>query len=444
MIHFLKKHFPFTSHFFSTAKNAKKQKGIAIIMAIFCVTMIMYIVTEVSYESNIEYLIHAQAIQKVKAYYAAKSGVEVSLLRIKIYTKLKKQFGNNNGGNANPLASQMNSMLNLVWSFPLSWPPILPDEVNSVEKENVGDKVKLSLLDSNYTTTISDEGAKIDINDLASPSKSIRETTRKQLLSIFQNKIENDRDWANQHPDFNAEKLVNSMTDWVDADMESLNGGTEKDPYKNLPSNIGNFPPNRAFRTLDEVRLVAGMDPDYFKLLENRITVYGAKGINVNTANSDVLTSLDKSITSEIATEVIKRRSSPNEGGQFTSAQDFWGFVESKGARPDEENKKNLPLIFDSVINFRIRSTGSSGTAVREIEAIVYDLDQTASAVAKKYADENKSNSGSGSGTSGAGTGSTGQSGSSASGGPASGTSATNSSQNSSKGPPRIVYWHEK
>ena len=61
----------------------KNQKGVALMIAIFTVVIVLYLAMEILYETNIEYAVNAQAVHKVKAYYAAKSGYELSLLRIK-------------------------------------------------------------------------------------------------------------------------------------------------------------------------------------------------------------------------------------------------------------------------------------------------------------------------------------------------------------------------
>src|SRR5690606_34841569 len=129
------------------------------------------------YETQVEYVVNGQAVNRLKAYYAARSGVELSLLRIKIYQQLKSTVGKQLGPNAN--------LLNLIWSFPFAWPPILPGEVNDVDQGLIDQAINESFMDGSYMTTITDEGTKIDINDLDSSSKVLRESTRKLLFQIF-------------------------------------------------------------------------------------------------------------------------------------------------------------------------------------------------------------------------------------------------------------------
>ncbi|MES3036329.1 MAG: hypothetical protein V4736_00355, partial [Bdellovibrionota bacterium] len=90
------------------------QRGIALLMAISVVSLILYLAMEVMYETNVEYVVNAQSFNRLKSYYAAKSGVDISLLRVKVYNQIKKQTG----GNAGP----MGPFLDQIWKFPLMWP----------------------------------------------------------------------------------------------------------------------------------------------------------------------------------------------------------------------------------------------------------------------------------------------------------------------------------
>lgn len=400
----------------------------AIILAVFCVVLVSYVVNEVTYESNIEYAVNAGSVNRLKAYYAAKSGVELSLLRIKLYKKIQKQFGKQLGSQA--------GLLNLIWSFPLSWPPLLPDEATGVDKDNLNDIVKEAKMDASFNATIFDEGSKIDINDLDSPSKSLREITKKQLLQIFEGKMQDD-EWARNHQDLRAEELINHLTDWLDADKQSLNGGDERQYYKDISElasiGIESFPPNRMFRTLDEVRLVAGMTDELFELLAPRITVYGAKAINPNTASREVIKSLDPSINDEIVGEVLARRDNPDKGGPFTAPDDFWGFINQRGGRVAKEIQEGVPLIFDAVTNFSIRSIGEYNGSLREIKAIVFDVTGAATAIADRLKKDNPPPTDPNDPNKSAGTS-----------GQKPNSSPGSQNQTPSKGPPRIVYWSEK
>jgi general secretion pathway protein K len=421
---FIKKHLPFTH------RSLKQQRGIALLLAVFTVVMITYLVVEISYESNIEYIVNANAVSRLKAYYAARSGLELSLVRIKLYKKVQKQLGKQMGSQA--------KLLDLVWNFPFAWPLMVPEGASSVDKEMIKDTLNESKMDASYSTRIEDEGSKLDVNDLDSESKVIREATKKQLLNIFEGKMQ-EEDFARRNREVRFEDLVNNIQDWVDADTQSQVRGNESDLYSEINTADLQLPPNRAFRTVDEIRLVAGMTEEFFNLLKERVTVYGMKAINPNHASKEVLMSLDNSINEEVVGEIIKRRTSDDLGGPFKDGSDFckgdfWGFVESKGGRIAPETKDSIPLKCSEVTNFRIHSVGEFAGVTREIEAVVYDLKLGAGSVAtqiKKEAQTANPNPGGGS-TNPGGTQPP----------PTNPTGPAN--EPLPKGPPRIVYYNER
>jgi general secretion pathway protein K len=392
--------------------------------------IISFLVVEISYESNVEYIVNGNSVNRVQAYYAARSGLDFALLRLKIYQKAQGQFQS--------LPPAQKKMLDLIWQFPLNWPLALPGvELPPAAKEtgDDGDSLtKPSLMEATWATQIVDEGSKIDINDLASPSKGLREATKALILGIFESKKENDEDFRRRYQDFKFEEMVNNIIDWLDNDVTAINGGDERQFYEVKIENV-RLPPNRSFRTIDEVRLVYGMNEELFGLLRERITVYGMKAINPNYATAEVLKSIHPSMTEVVVSAVISRRDSEREGGPYVDANDFWGYVQSKRGNVPQEVQQNLPLVFDAVYNFKITATGEKNGMIREITAITFDLDSAAATVAQRLQNESDPN-GSG-GASGSG---------SRAGGTGSGTGSGNNKkkQTPSKGPPRIVYFLER
>ncbi|MBS1970461.1 MAG: general secretion pathway protein GspK [Bdellovibrionales bacterium] len=346
-------------------------------MAITCVLLISYIAMEVSYDSLVEYNVNVNSLNRLKAYYAARAGVDLSLLRIKTFQQASAQFGKQLGGQS--------EMLDQIWKFPFAWPVPMPDGLNGTDKDQIKSALKESIMDAAYVVTIEDEGSKLDLSDLASPSKVLAESTRRRLLDIFQNKLKNDQEFQRKYGNYRFEELVNAITDWQSRSRTGVSGSDKRAGYSGYPEN---YPPNRGFRTLQELRLVSGMNEDIYELLEPAITIYGMKAINPNQASKEVLKSLDPEINDEIADAIIKRRDNPNEGGPFKNKEDFWGFVTGRGARLGEKTEET-PLIFDKVVNFRIKSTGEYAGVSREITVVVMDL-QTIASTLKGYVDKEK------------------------------------------------------
>jgi general secretion pathway protein K len=257
--------------------------------------------------------------------------------------------------------------------------------MNPVDADNLKELVSNSTMDAAYFTTIEDEGSKIDVNDLVSKSKVLRETAQQQLMRIFEQKILEDRDFERRLENLRPEDIVNNIADYIRSSQQSARGGTKQGNYSEINRLAGKdlFPPNRGFRTLDELRFVPGITDEVFQLLSPRITIFGMKGINPNLATKEVLKSLDTGFTDELVSELIKRRDDLNLGGPFQTADDFWNYVRQMRGQINGDPTQ-IPLIFDSITNFKIRSTGEFAGASREITAIVMDVDR----VAQKVADQ--------------------------------------------------------
>ena len=84
-----------------------------------------------------------------------------------------------------------------------------------------------------------------------------------------------------------ADALAAAIIDWRDADDQTSPGGAEGDYYARLS------PPyachNGPFQSLHELLLVRGVTPELLNELAPHVTVHGAGGVNVNTADELVL-----------------------------------------------------------------------------------------------------------------------------------------------------------
>lgn len=340
-------------------KPLKNEKGSAIMFAIFIMSILIFIAFEVSYDAAVEYQNSLNSLRRVQAYYAAKSCNDFSLLRIKAYQQVARS----------DLRKQMPdpSMVDKIWQFPLSWP--LPfDGLSESDKGAFKKAVKASSLKHSFNAQISSISGKIDINDLGSPSEALRQKTRQQIEKFIQTQLLQDSPWSRQYSNFDWATLLNHITDWVDSDTQSLNGGDERAFYLEFRNQF--LPPNQAFKTLDELHMVKGMEDGIFDVLAPVITLFGGKGINVNYADKDTLMAIDPSITDIVADEIIKRRNNPELGGPFREAEEFYQFI---GANEQTFNEENIPLYFDEEINFEISCIGAVGNITRTITSVVYD-----------------------------------------------------------------------
>lgn len=403
----------------------EKKKGVALIMAISSLMLMVYIATEVSRDSLVEYIVNTQELNRIKTYYAARSGMQVALLRVKIFQQVSRL----------QLPPGFSRYTDEIWKFQFSWPLPISAEMSSIDKDAMQETTQESFMDASYTQTIEDEGTKIDLNDLVSPSKTLQQVTKSQILNIFQQKIEDDDTFRNDHQNTRFDELVNHIIDWMSDSTTGAGGGDKRQAFSSLGDG---YPPNRGFRTLDELRLVPGMTDEFFNLLAPKITIYGMKAINPNTASREVLKALDSGMTDEAVDAVMSRRNDPNEGpfqGEGEKCvQGFKEYLEQNGANRLTEDFAKIPMVCDKVVNFRIKSTGIYGggksVMTKNIESVVMDISRSAeqikSAVAKEKNQEQNQDQRQQPNPTPAGT-----------------KSSQQKQDPLPKGPPRVVYWTE-
>jgi general secretion pathway protein K len=340
----------------------KNSRGSAIMFSMFMMSLLIFIALEVSKDTVVEYQGSLNSVRRVQAYYAAKSCTDLSMLRIKAYQQTR------------PLAKVLPdpSMLDMIWQFPLSWPVVLPDGVSSSDKDSVKKSTSTSNFKHQFSSKITGESNKIDINDLGSSSETIRNKTRQQLLNLFQSKVNAQDEWSKKYSNYRFDNLISQISDWIDTDSISQLGGDEGSYYSNMRSPA--IPPNQPFKTIEELHMVKDMEDDIFNVLAPVITVYGTKGINVNYADKDLLKALDPRIIDTVADQIIQRRSDIALGGRFKDIKDFVMFLGNYGISEADFNPDKIPLFFDQEINFTISCIGAVGKITREITTVIYDF----------------------------------------------------------------------
>ncbi len=365
----------------------RSQSGVALMIALFAMMILTFIAIEVSYDTTVDYVVASQQVNRIKAHYAAKSGIEISLLRIMLYKQAYAAFGANFPDNK--------SMLDPIWSFPLMWPLVAPSKnISEVDKGLIKDVTKESLMTSQYTTTISPEGGRLDLNDLGSPNLNRKKAMIAQVVKVFKSEVEHNEDFADKYSGYRFEELVNNIADYVDEDKESLNGGDESAPYRDIDDKEIEMPPNRSFRTADELNMVGGMTEDFYRVLAPKITVFGTKGVNINFTDKQTLMSLDPSMTEEAVAKVLERRSNPKLEGPFKDEKDFFTFIQGFGVNYRAIEESKVPLLFDVEFNFRVVSTGLAANVKREITVITYDFDNLVEPYGKLLQEEEDRKSG--------------------------------------------------
>lgn len=240
----------------------KSEKGVALLMVLWVLTILMVIVLSFSFMARTETHATLAFKERMEMKYLAEAAIQRGIQEI-FYMKQNPQLAQLEGSD--------------IW-------------------KTDGTPYSGRLGEGDYAVRITDESGKIDINTLNDTSGIILKTL---LINMGVQ-------------DENADTIVDSILDWKDADDLVRLHGAESDYYMSLPNPYK--AKNANFDTLEELVLVKGMSYDIFfgsqgeKGLVDFITINSNMNvINVNAAPKEVLMAVP-GITPEIADAIISYR----------------------------------------------------------------------------------------------------------------------------------------
>lgn len=214
-----------------------------------------------------------------------------------------------------------------------------------------------------FSAEIKSEGARFNINAILANRGDGAPPDKPLLREMFV-------DWG-MDVDL-AEELVDALVDWVDEDeFEELNGA-EFPEYEGM--GYTNRPYNRPFYSLDEMRLVRGMDvlEQIYPNWRDWFTIWSTGGLDVNEAAPELLArALEVSV--EEAQSIQDRVVGPDgiRGNEddlpFSNSAEVMDLL----GLPDIQQIQVEPRITANDQTVRIESTGESGDIRRRITLIV-------------------------------------------------------------------------
>jgi hypothetical protein len=200
--------------------------------------------------------------------------------------------------------------------------------------EKVLSETKIS--EGQYTVIIKSESAKLNLNSLIVPQNMLNQrpnfSTRcsapylcsGQLLhNILADLIKKSDDPYEEFPDLRPEELVTDIMDWVSPGDSRLLGGT-KDAYYQSQNPPYRAKKNRLF-TVEEVRLVKGMNERIFEKIRPLITVYSYDSkININSASEAMIRALYPDFTDD---DLKRLKAHQDQIGAWPSEKAFVDYI---------------------------------------------------------------------------------------------------------------------
>ena len=238
--------------------NIKNNKGIALVITLLVLTLLIVLILEFNSGMRVEARAAANFRDDIKAYYLAKSGVTFAIAVLEDDDKTDQNF----------------DALNENWAQKL--PPI-------------------PFGDGFVTVEITDENSRINVNKMSTGFGSVNSDNMRALMGRFLKQFELEED------------IANAIADWTDQDdIERMPGGSESNYYGGLEDSYE--AKNKPFDSLQELRLVKGLEGETYNKLHKFLTVHSDGWLNINTAGKEVLMSLSDNLAAEIADEIIAFR----------------------------------------------------------------------------------------------------------------------------------------
>ena len=230
----------------------KSEKGIALILTLLITAILVTLIVEVNYSTQVDLMIAGNFRNDLQAYYLAKSGINVAISYLK-YDAETTDTDN----------------LDEDWAKP--YPPI-PVGSGFVE------------------VVTKDENARINVHDVIKEDGTVDQQISEALTRLFE-MLEVDV------------RILDAVIDWIDPNDE---GEAESSYYESLD------PPyvckNAPLDTLSELLMIKDVTDEVYGKVSKYLTIHSNGMININTVGKEVLMCLDEGIDEGIAEGIIQYR----------------------------------------------------------------------------------------------------------------------------------------
>ena len=253
------------------------------------------------------------------------------------------------------------------------------------------DKLRTLFADGDLELKIEDLSGRLQINSLVQTADKDQQSEGGQGGGSSENEIRDILVRLLLSPVFAIEeeaevhRIVDALVDWIDADERESDNGAESSYYQALETPYGCR--NGPIQYIGELLLVRGISPQLLfgdgekKGLADFITVYGEDGrINLNTAGSLLIKSLDPLISDELVEKLIAFRSDEENRERLENSVWYTDIDSWPGDIVLDENLLTAQSTF-----FLIRSMARSDSHFRRVTGVVNRVDgETIKLLSKK------------------------------------------------------------
>ncbi len=323
-------------HFIKDRQKRSSQKGVALILVIFIVTLASVLVIDLAYSTYIGGRINASVERSLQAEYLLKSAL--NLARVLIMSDTSAEDSPNDA-----------------WTLFKNGMTI-PPEIIGITEENLSVELE-----------IRSEGSKIPLRQLVPATISIAAKWRMALARLMETELKFDEDgeedqspyFVDQHRKFNSKQLVANLIDYQSETKQSFEQGDFKGIKGELPEN--SFPGVPISNT-SELAAIPGFTPLRVQRLIPFVSASPASSrgkVNINLAPLAIIKALDEGITDQAATDIDAFRND-TERGPFKDGELL---NQLKDILPEDVAERLPPLLSCSSNAFQVVAKVDYGTS---------------------------------------------------------------------------------
>ncbi len=362
---------------------------LTVLIALMIITIMLF---EFQFSSMVERKLAYNELNQLQAYYLAKSGAHIGILRVALFARAIRDPGIK----SMVKGMDITSYLNQIWQLPL--PPFPPEGGASLKKLDKSDRdaAEKFLKESKVSTgqsshVISNESSKINLNFLvvpkeqrderidfrASDPKGLFVYVGRTLVTLMDNFLRESKDPVEEYGNLKPEEVVYDIMDWVNPGSRSFGGGSKDSFYEQQK------PPYKAKRnrlyTLSELRMVKSITPHLFAKLRPHVTVYSFDGkININEASDTTMKALYPDFTDDDLKRLTEERG--KRGGFWASDKAFVTFVTDGLGRAGFTSLYKEPKDYPFTVNsqsFVVEALGAvqkSGSSIQKVIRVALSM----------------------------------------------------------------------
>jgi type II secretory pathway component PulK len=318
------------------------QQGVAIMLVLTSIVILMAIMGEFTFETNINKIKAYNIQEKIQARLNAEAGLQFAMARLKLYKEAFNYIENNES--VKEMVRQ--ETLNIVWNFPFIYPIPVTNEMNATQKEEVRKFTENSLLQGGMKLTIQNISNLMNLNLLRISfiNKKLEEAEREeesnentdqfnianQLLQSFQiameEKREKDTDFFDTYANVQFDELIAILRFWM-SDAESYQEDSLLSQARSDLDRQPLSPKHGPLSSFTELHMLPKWSDDLTELIRNEYTPHGAIMVDLNKLTDKMLRLLIPTISIDEMREFFEWRDDPEVPQFFNSLEDFKAYV---------------------------------------------------------------------------------------------------------------------